>query len=56
MVAGYDASGALVKFEIMNSLDTDISGYNNCKTVKAFLWNNLEGMKPYDSEEITVTQ
>lgn len=56
MVAGYDEHNALVKFEIMNSLDSDISGYNSCKTIKAFLWDNLNDMKPYDSKEITVTQ
>lgn len=46
MAVGYDANGKLVKTEIISGYDADITGYDECATVKAFLWESVENMKP----------
>ena len=55
IIAGY-SNRAMVKCEVADGLTKTLSGYDGCDTIKAFLWNGLSGMKPYDSKEITVTQ
>ena len=42
----------MVKCEVADGLTKTLSGYDGCDTIKAFLWNSLGGMKPYDSKEL----
>ena len=51
IIAGY-SGGAMVKCEVADGLTKTLSGYDGCDTIKAFLWNSLGGMKPYDSKEL----
>ena len=47
IIAGY-IDGVMQKCEIMNNFSSDLTGYEGCDTVKAFLWDSVSGMKPYD--------
>lgn len=46
IVAGYDENGAMVKIEVMDGLEANLSGYDGCDTLQAFLWENINNMKP----------
>lgn len=48
IVAGYDENGVMQKCEVINGLESNLIGYDKCATIKAFLWDSLNGMKPYD--------
>ncbi|MBQ7574129.1 MAG: glycoside hydrolase N-terminal domain-containing protein [Clostridia bacterium] len=46
IIAGYDNNGNMLKSRIVDGYQTDISDFDNAKTIKAFLWNNLSDMIP----------
>lgn len=46
IVAGYDENGALVKAEIAENFSAELTGYENCHELRAFLWDSVSGMKP----------
>ena len=52
MVAGYDENGTLIKLVIIDGLDGDIRGFEECYTIKAFLWESITSMKPFDSKTV----
>lgn len=47
IVAGYNGD-VMQKIEIIDGLNGNLTGYEKCNTIKAFLWDSLNGMKPYD--------
>lgn len=46
VVAGYDANGAMVKAEVFDASEANLSGYEGCTALKAFLWDSMDDMKP----------
>lgn len=46
IVAGYDENDVMVKIETIDGYSAEITGYENCKTIKAFLWDSLNEMIP----------
>ncbi len=46
IIAGYDGSETMLKMNIIDGYEADLSEYQDCKTVKVFLWNSVEKMKP----------
>ena len=55
IIAGYDQSGALIKTEFINGYDSDITGYENCTEIKAFLWDSVDGMEPLCGDKSVAT-
>lgn len=56
IVAGYNSDDVMQKVEIIDGLESNLIGYDECATIKAFLWDSLNGMKPYDCKEIKLTK
>ncbi len=56
IVAGYDENGVMQKCDVIDRLESNLIGYDECKTIKAFLWDSLNSMKPYDCKEIELTK
>jgi len=56
IIAGYDSEGVMQKVEVINGLQGSLMGYDECATVKAFLWDSLNSMKPYDCKKIELTK
>ena len=46
IVSGYDKDGRLVKSEIIDGYESDLSGYYACKTLRAVLWSSTASMRP----------
>lgn len=46
ILAGYNENGVMIKAEIIRGYASEISGYDGCAELKAFLWDGTDGMKP----------
>lgn len=56
IVASYDDKGVMQKIEVIDGLESNLTGYDKCATIKAFLWDSLNSMIPYDCKEIKLTK
>lgn len=46
VVAGYAQNGEMLKTEIINGFEANLSGYEDCYELRAFLWNSIDNMQP----------
>lgn len=45
-VVGYNADGSISGIEIIDGYEAELTGFENCTKVRAFLWNDMENLKP----------
>lgn len=46
VVAGYDDNMCMTKLQIVDGWEAELSDFDGCKTMKAFVWDSVENMKP----------
>ncbi len=49
MVAGFDDNGQLLKLEIIDGYESDLTGFDDCAYIRAYQWNDLQGMSQLNS-------
>ena len=55
IVAGYDQDGRIIKTDVIDGYTAELTEYNDCRTIRAFLWNNIEDMQPVcESQSVTL--
>ena len=55
IVAGYDQDGRMIKTDVIDGYTAELTEYNDCRTIRAFLWNNIEDMQPVcESQSVTL--
>lgn len=55
IVAGYDQDGRIIKTDVIDGYTAELTEYSDCRTIRAFLWNNIEDMQPVcESQSVTL--